>query len=111
MVREGPETSSHLVNAGFDSRAKRLRKFEKRSVETAVVDLEGAHAALTFTCPGTHSLRFFILGLFQGGFKFGRELKFIFQKVIEQSAELPELSSRKLVQLGLDLFDLAHASR
>ena len=83
MMRESPEAIPHLVDAGLDSRPKRLRKFEKRCVETAVVDLEGAHAALTFSGPRTDTLRLFLLGLFQGGFKFGRELKFIFQKVIE----------------------------
>ena len=55
------------------------------------------------------ALRFLLLGLFDGGLEFGSELEIVLQNVIKQNAKLRELSPRKLVQLGFDFFDLAHA--
>jgi len=57
------------------------------------------------------ALRFFLLGLCERCFEFRRELEFIFQEVIEGTAELRELSLGKMVQLGFDLLDLAHDCR
>lgn len=110
MMRESVQTSAHLVDSGFDSCAEIGRKLEKRSDEAGVENLEGAHQPLNLSCSRTDTLRFFLLGLFEGGLEFGGELKIVLQKVIEQNAKLRELSLRKLVQLGFDLFDLAHVS-
>ena len=111
MVRKSPQTSSHLVDAGFDSRPDICRKLEKRGVEAAVENLEGAHWALALTGSGVDALRLFLLRLFKGSFKLRREFEFVLQKIVERTPELRQLSLRKLMKLGFDLFDLAHCCR
>jgi hypothetical protein len=95
MMRESRQTSAHLVDPGLDSGAEIGRKLEKRSVEAGVEDLEGAHQALDLTYPGANALRFFLLGLLEGGLEFRSELELVFQNVIEQTTELREFSPRK----------------
>lgn len=65
---------------------------------------------LNLACPRAHALRLFLLGLFQGSLKFGRELQFVFQEIVEQNTELRELRPREVLQFDPDLFDLAHGS-
>jgi hypothetical protein len=65
---------------------------------------------LRLTGPWLDASRLFLLRLFQGGFEFGREFEFVFQEIIERAPELRELSLGKMVQLGFDLLDFAHAS-
>ena len=109
MMWESVQTSAHFVDPSLDACAEMRRKLEKRSVEAGVENLEGAHQPLNLACPTPDTLRFFLLGLFDGGLEFGGELEIVLQKVVKQNAKLRELSPRKLVQLGFDFFDLAHA--
>ena len=102
------QTCAHLVDPGLDARLKLSGQFEKGAVEPAVEDLERAHQVLNLACPRTGTLRLFLLGLFESRLEFGGELDFVFQEIIKQNTELRELGSRKFVQLGPDLFDLAH---
>jgi hypothetical protein len=110
VMRESSETSSHLVDPGFNSRPDVRWKFDERFVEASVENLEGAHRALSLAGPGLDVLGLFLLGLCKRRFEFGCELEFIFQEVIEGTPKLGKLRFGKMMQLRFDLLDLAHGS-